>query len=1536
MVQRTVDLLPEIFRTDINRQFLSATLEQLTQEPRFRRISGYVGRRIGPGVNPNDSYVLEPNETRANYQLEPGVVSLRPDTSQAQDVMTYSGMIDSLGIAGGDVTRQDRLFQSEYYSWDPFVDLDKFTNFSQYYWVPDGPGAVDVASTLVPLTDDFTVTRTRVGLDFSGVAGTNPTITLARGGNYQFELDQPGAKFFIQTTPGVAGVLPWAPNISNRDVLGVTNNGEDQGVVSFDVPLRTAQDFFYELENIAPVDLIWTGRFDDINNVYLDQFLESYPQGIDGITSLSGRTVVIVNTTVDAEQGGWLVTEPFDPLQQAPANNGLIGSYDTTDFDQASPIPFDERYVVWLINYNTDTGGRVYLTLTPIRGIPGSSKFQISFGTQYSSTQWYKDPQGFLQQMPLLTAVLDTLWYQDAADPAFFGRIQLVDNSNDNPLDINDIIGRKDYISPNGVTFTNGLKIKIRGDVRPESYRDREFYIEGVGTGLGASARVGFVDGRAYFGESHEVNGQRLTGPADTEFFQQFIYDTVEESLLNLGRGAPEGAPLDPRGVPGAVTGAGIQLIPVESLITPEPYIQQQNISNDNTVPRVPDYLTVNRAALDGNAWSRSNRWFHIDVLRAAADYRAEILQINNDFRARRPILEFRAGMDLFDSGTQAKPPIDIIDFRVTDALGSATQQGPIRIMGLDPNTVAPIDGYRLVQGSRVIFAGDIDPDVRNNIYRVDIIDPDGTGNVINLVPTLCCEALLQQTVLVTAGETERGRMYWFDGADWRLSQQKTSVNQAPLFDVGDLQGYSFGDRARYPSSTFRGSRLFGYAVGGTQRSDEVLGFALRYLNINNVGDIVFENYFYSDTFDYVQDNIGQTVAISQGVAKQYIDRVSFSDLIGWLPAAAENRSRQIFRFQFDGTSLIFDVPVDLDSTYAPVQLFVNGVFLDPNRYSIQVTAENTVITFQDPPEVGTLIEAEVISDSASRVAYYAVPLNLENNPFNENTTSTTLGVIRSHFETIGQNLPGVQGRIIGANNIRDLGMVLPYGDNIIQNSSPAVLAGTFLRDQQFQIFDALKFNSQEYEKFKARLLDIAVRGDFINFTSTQILDASLLEISLGRSNLSPFYWSDMIPSGETYRLLSYAVTPITTNVFDISRVYDFTSSNFQGLLVYLNGDILTKDYDYTVGSDSATITVLRSLSVGDSLEIREYDPTYGSFVPNTPTKMGLYPAFRPEIYLDTDYVDPTEVIVGHDGSRTVAFGDIRDEILLEFETRIFNNLKIKSEIPLQATEVIPGQFRQTDYTLAEINSILITDFLSWVGWNKLDYITQQYRSDNAFTYNYSQSANKLTSQPLLGAWRGIYQTFYDTVSPNTTPWQMLGFTERPSWWESTYGPAPYTSGNLVLWEDLANGFVDDPRGSYVIPRYRRPGLLSVIPSGSEGQLLPPLETTVGSYDATSFRRSWTFGDGGPTEYAWRSSSSYAFAVMRLLALTRPAEFSVCSLIEIVIDSAKNWINMYGMIDIDWMHLSWHLCMVKASARPVTSTGSLTTIDNRDVTAPKI
>lgn len=1486
--RRTVDLLPEIFRTETNHQFLSATLDQLTQEPVLKKTQGYVGRRVGPGVNPADNYVVEPTETRSDYQLEPGVVFFRPGTTRVDDAITYPGMIDALALKGANIEKQDRLFQSEYYAWDPFCDLDKFVNYSQYYWLPGGPDSVDVGTTVVPITDDFEVSRTNLGYRFTGVAGNNPVLTLVRGGSYQFIVNQPGNQFWIQSAPGIAGTVPGSPNISSRQVLGVDNNGTTQGVVTFNVPQKDAQDFFYNLADAGEVDLLTTTvKFNEINNVYLGDpenpapgtFFAQYPNGIDGITNLDGRTIIFTNNIQDPVDGGWQITTQFDPLRELPSNNGLEGSYDTTLFDETTDIVDQaDRYAIYRINYRSDLAGNTYMTLTQVMQVPNLSRIRILFGSQWSNTQWYKTVLGFWQQVPLLTAVLDTLWYQDSNNPELFGRIRLVDAEQTQPLDINEIIGARDYTSPNGVVFTNGLKVQFRGPTVPAEYQDLEFYVEGVGTGPGIDFRAGFVDGEAYFGPWHIWNNQRMTGSQHREdVFQQFIYHTIEESLENYGAGAPAGAPLPTEPVPLFSIANGIRLVPVRSLVTPETYTRSATIPYDSTSydstpydaalnePEVPDYLTINRSSRDLNAWSRSNRWFHVDVIRYSAERNNQIAIIDNNRRAKRPIIEFRSNLELWNFGTQGKQPVNIIDFSETDAFSNINGK-----LGYG------IDGYSFINGTRVIFARDRDLQVRNQIYEVQFIDPDGNPNspqIINLVPAAGGETSLNQTVVVLSGNTEQGVSYWFDGIDWQRAQQKTTVNQAPLFNVRDINGRSFGDLSAYPSSDFKGSRLFGYAEGGTQITDEVLGLSLKFLNIQNVGDILFENYFYTDEFLYVRNSVSQTEPISQGFVRQYLDRTQFTRLIGWQTAAEENRSRQVFRFVYDGSPLILDIPIDQSSVFAPIQLYQGTEFLDPTRYVYIVDGDATVITLIDPPELGTVIEVQAISNQASTAGFYQVPLNLESNPLNENSAAFTLGTIRTHYQSIGQNLRNLQGPIDGANNTRDLGDILRFGNTIVQHSSPLALTGTFLRQRQYEVISAIEFNSREYQKYKAQLIDAASRGDYVNLTATEILDDAIQEIALGRTDVSPFYWTDMLPAGENYTELQYTFTDISSNVFDTRLTYDYTSSNFQGMLVYLNGRILTRGYDYTVGPDAPIITILIDLVIGDQIVIREFETTYANFVPNTPTKMGLYPAYRPEIFLDNSYVDPVPVIRGHDGSITVAYGDLRDQVLLEFETRIFNNIKITSKIPLTAVEVIPGQWRETDYSLQEINEILSTDFLGWVGWNKLDYANQIYLSNDAFTFNYSQSSNKINRQPLLGAWRGIYLNLYDTTAPNTRPWEMLGFSERPDWWEDIYGPAPYTSGNLVLWDDLAQGIVRDPAGEYVLPQYRRPDLESVIPVGSEGELLPPLDVVVSNFDPTSFRRSWTFGDDGPTENAWRTSSAWPFAVMRLLALTKPAKF---------------------------------------------------------------
>ena len=842
---RTVEFLPEIFQTPVNRQFLNATLDQLVQDPKLKQTQGYIGRRVGPGVNPNDSYVLEPTRTRTDYQLEPGVVFLAPNTNTVTDAMTYPGLVDSIAVKGGNVQRQDRLFESQYYSWDPFIDLDKFVNFSQYYWLPEGPDSVDVFSAAVPLRDDFVVTRTSQGYTFSGATGTNPTLTLVREGNYTFDVRQTGFKFWIQATPGVSGVLPQTPNQSSREVLGVTNNGDDNGVITFDVPAKSAQNFYYQLADAGRVDFATDIQFDDINNIYLSEFIQKYG-GIDGITDINGRTIIFLN------DAGWFFTGLYDANGQP---------FDSVPYDETVEITLQsQKFSVWRINLVFDDPANPYIKLTVDRPVANLSRLLILYGNQYSNISFFKNAGGTFERIPLITANLDVLYYQDATNPDFFGVIRLVDQAGDQTLDIDEIIGKKNYTSPNGVTFTNGLKVQFQGLTRPASYEGQEYYVEGVGT--------------------------------------------------------------------------AIQLIPVTKMITPETYTRSATIPYDSlpydeggfddtlNAPLDQDYMTISRASFDYNAWSRSNRWFHAQVIADTARYNGVDPFLDNQQRAKRPVIEFRPDLKLFNAGTLGIEPVNIIDFSATDALSD-----------INGTIGYNVDGYAFINGTRVIFAADRDPEVRNKIYNVQFITPEGSGvPIIDLQPANLetPDQMINEMIVVLSGITQQGKSYWFDGVTWIEAQQKRSVNQPPLFDVFDREGFSFSDTAVYPATSFRGSKLFSYAIGDGV-TDPIVDQPLKYLTINNVGDIIFDNNLNIDTFTYVRDTVSITLPINDGVVRRYLDRVAFQKLLGWQTANTTVTSRQSFSFDYQGSeNLVLDIPVDTQSTDIPVKVFVNAIFVDP------------------------------------------------------------------------------------------------------------------------------------------------------------------------------------------------------------------------------------------------------------------------------------------------------------------------------------------------------------------------------------------------------------------------------------------------------------------------------------------------------------------------------------------------------------------------------------------------------------------------------
>ena len=1449
---RTLDLLPEIFQTETNQKFLNATLDQIVQRPQLRRVEGYVGRRTGLGVKGLDSYILEQDQERASYQLEPAVTYKKKDSSETKDFLTYPGIVDALQVAGANVNRHDRLFDSEYYSWDPFVDYDKFVNFSQYYWLPQGPDSVDVGATEISTSDEYDVTRNEFDYNLSGVEGTNPTITVVRGGNYKFNVEQTGNPFWIQTNPGANGLVPGQPNQSSREVLGVTNNGEDNGVIQFNVPLDTEQNFFLNMDTVAKVDLVTELRFDEVNNQQVRPFLDKY-DGIDEVTDLRNRTIIFTNRNPgDGEDSGWKRDDLFDT---APYDDN------DTPFAESQDIATKtDRYSVYRIEYRYEedenspqfdpSGANPIMVLNKVKEVPNLKKVHVQYGTKYNNQYFWKTAEGFFEEQPHITAISNTLYYQDQNDENRFGIIRVVDAVDQLTLNIqDDILGAKEYTSPTGVKFTNGLKVQFRGGTLPESYQDKEYYVEGVGTAIKLLAVEDFKTPEDYTISDSE--------PFDVKGYDEAPWDSSLNAPVNK------------------------------------------------------DYFTINRASEDKNPWTRSNRWFHVSVIKASAEYNKTVANLDQTARAKRPILEFNDGLRLYNFGTEGKRAIDIIDLKQKDALSNVAGK-----IGYN------IDNFGLYDGARIIFAADLDPVVRNKIYEVKLVDPIGitedpeqtSEKIIQLVEADDAEVNADQVVYLQSGTTLKGKSYRYTGTEWLETQQKTKINQQPLFDIFDADGYSISNTAVYPSTNFRGTKLFSYKEG-TGPIDQEVGLRLSYLNINNVGDIVFDNNLYSDTFVYTINNVSTTTDVGTGFVRKYRDRTNYNLRTGWVKSSETTRQAQIFTFT-DTATCICDIRHNNGDN--AVVVYADNQFVLPSDYTVTRTATSTTVTFNETKE---LVHIHVISDQKSDIAYYEMPANLSDNSVNDSFPTVTLGTIRNHFVGLGQSHPDLVGTVLGENNLRDLGDVATYGRQIVEQSAPMQFTATFAKDSNINFFDSVEYASNEYEKFKNRLIDALTKNDYQG-TAAERLDQAFQSLNRGRNPDMPFYWADTIPCGEVYEETKITITPIDDNVFDLLYTYDFTKANYQGLVVYLNDEQLLINTDYTVATDGPRLTISKTLTVGDVVKIREYESTQGSFVPPTPTKLGLFDRFKPEFFTDDSYTTSQTILQGHDGSRMIAFGDNRDEVLLEFERRIYNNIKVPldSKIPLRWYDVIPGKFRTTDYTDAEVTELMGESFLSWVAWNKLDYKEQEYDKDNKKTWNYSTATDRVDGELLKGGWRGNLYKFYDTDVPHLRPWEMFGFSEEPEWWQRQYGPAPYTGDNLVLWDDMANGVVAHPDGDYVIEEFKRPGLQSIIPTGDEGQLEASFDVLVNNYDLKSTEKSWQVGDMGPTETAWRRSSAYPFAVMKLLAKTKPAQFFSLmadrdrykystELDQYVYDSryrlTSNNIEIYGQGTIKHSYINW-------------------------------
>ena len=851
--------------------------------------------------------------------------------------------------------------------------------------------------------------------------------------------------------------------------------------------------------------------------------------------------------------------------------------------------------------------------------------------------------------------------------------------------------------------------------------------------------------------------------------------------------------------------------------------------SGDDSVI-VPDYMTIGRLSTNINRWSWNNRWFHKDVLALAGTIVQEGIAVN----ASRPIIEFNANIDLYNFGSFGRPDVDLVDTTRINIFET--------LVGSASGTV---DDTTLIDGMRILVTADLNPQVNNRIYEVGGIVEYGliTLTLVSDGQNTDGSPAIGDCAYVTFGVYNSGNTYWYNGTNYVVGQAKVKY-QPPLFAGYDKDGINLIDPAVYPGSNFTGTTIFTYAIDITAQVDSILGLQIKR---DQFGDYVFDNSLTTRSYSYIENSQLTDFNGYIWYRDSYIGN-------GWYNSG--NPSKQYIINSFDITTptttfLIDQIPADYSTGSLPpvmVYLIQNG-----NSYllfeEVNYTVSGRIITLTTPAAVSSRIEIRSWSANlpSGNNGYYQLPINLVANPNNNQPTNVSFNETIKHFTGIISNQYNEQSNGVGNTNWRDSTQNRGLGLEILQHRSPllklmmlnsnnintGMLSSTSLTDPSL----AIQFAQREYNKFYNRFIRTLFKlystsGYDKSITPQQWIDAALSQVNLGKSKISAWAYSG-----------------------------------------------------YEQNEDFSTTTA---------------KPT---FVPPTATKLGVAPAYKPVAYLDSDYYPPKLTLQTHDGARIILedleglqLGTISNNATktsnptlltnpvasawLQFELDLYNAIpSMYSDIDaVPAFDVriyTPGKWRTTDYTRKEYLNILRPSFSKWIIHAQVDYMANTgYSPNNQFSFNYSNCVDKQGNY-VPGHWRGIYRYFYDTDRPHTNPWEMLGFSQQPTWWISEYGPAPYTKGNTHLWTDLRDGMIRQGNRAGRDLNWARSGLMDCIPVDDQGNLLPPLlaGTIVNLPTTVDAKSEWEFGDGAPVENAWINSIEYEFAAALTGYLMKPARF---------------------------------------------------------------
>ena len=381
----SAEFLPKYFRTETNKKFLDATLDQLISEGTVEKVNGYLGRKTAKAYTPSDNYVDSVIANRNPYRLEPSLV-IEDELGNVTFFKDYVDYINQLKSFNSNSTNHDSLNGQETYAWNPHIDWDKLINYREYYWLPNGPQAIAVKGQSTEIISTYTVRISDEGDNQAYIftpdgLTRNPTLKLYKGQTYRFEIDCPGHPIAFSTTrsfaPSQSLIISTEEGVETGGLYDVNN----YDLVSFDLGPWT----YSKITGVAE-----TGPF----NLY-----NIWTEGVDSATVYVEKGVIEFKIPENAP----------DVMYYVSKNNintsGLMKLY---NIDEATSIDV-EKEIIGKQTYSTDNnvelsnGMKVFFTgqVTP---------------SKYSKGNWYVEGVGIAIKLIPEEELLIAGSYNDNSD----------------------------------------------------------------------------------------------------------------------------------------------------------------------------------------------------------------------------------------------------------------------------------------------------------------------------------------------------------------------------------------------------------------------------------------------------------------------------------------------------------------------------------------------------------------------------------------------------------------------------------------------------------------------------------------------------------------------------------------------------------------------------------------------------------------------------------------------------------------------------------------------------------------------------------------------------------------------------------------------------------------------------------------------------------------------------------------------------------------------------------------------------------------